>query len=77
MLRKTHTLEKQDTDGVIDPVGLRLTLRKAFERYNLPILITENGIGAPDELTDEATVEDDYRIDYIRESFKASTIGTY
>jgi len=55
---------------VIDPVGLRLTLRKAFERYNLPILITENGIGAPDELTDEATVEDDYRIDYIRDHLK-------
>ncbi|MBY0074135.1 glycoside hydrolase family 1 protein [Priestia aryabhattai] len=55
---------------VIDPVGLRLTLRKAFERYNLPILITENGIGAPDELTDEETVEDDYRIDYIRDHLK-------
>ncbi|RMA94948.1 glycoside hydrolase family 1 protein [Priestia megaterium] len=55
---------------VIDPIGLRLTLRKAFERYNLPILITENGIGAPDELTDEATVEDDYRIDYIRDHLK-------
>ncbi|MCZ8494463.1 glycoside hydrolase family 1 protein [Priestia megaterium] len=55
---------------VIDPVGLRLTLRKVFERYNLPILITENGIGAPDELTDEETVEDDYRIDYIRDHLK-------
>ncbi|MCM3544404.1 glycoside hydrolase family 1 protein [Priestia megaterium] len=55
---------------VIDPVGLRLTLRKAFERYNLPILITENGIGAPDELTDKETVEDDYRIDYIKEHLK-------
>ena len=35
---------------VIDPSGFRYTLRKVYERYHLPILITENGIGAPDRL---------------------------
>lgn len=52
---------------VIDPVGLRLTLRKTFERYHLPILITENGIGAPDELRADETIDDDYRIEFMRQ----------
>ncbi len=51
---------------VIDPIGLRLTLRKVCERYNLPILITENGIGAPDVLEENEIINDDYRIDYIK-----------
>lgn len=52
---------------VVDPVGLRLTLRKTYERYHLPILITENGIGAPDELQADGTIADDYRIDFLRQ----------
>ena len=52
---------------VVDPIGLRMTLRKVNERYNLPILITENGIGAPDILEENDIINDDYRIDYLRE----------
>lgn len=51
---------------VIDPIGLRMTLRKVCERYNLPILITENGIGAPDTIEKDNVINDDYRIDYIK-----------
>ena len=51
---------------VVDPVGLRMTLRKVCERYDLPILITENGIGYPDVLEKNDVVNDDYRIDYIK-----------
>ncbi len=50
----------------IDPVGLRLTLRQLWERYRLPLLITENGCGVVDELTPDGKVHDDYRIDYLR-----------
>ncbi|MBQ3912540.1 MAG: glycoside hydrolase family 1 protein, partial [Lachnospiraceae bacterium] len=50
----------------IDPVGLRLTLRQLWERYRLPLLITENGCGMADELTADGKVHDDYRIDYLR-----------
>ncbi|MBR5355645.1 MAG: glycoside hydrolase family 1 protein, partial [Lachnospiraceae bacterium] len=50
----------------IDPVGLRLTLRQLWERYRLPLLITENGCGMVDELTKDGKVHDDYRIDYLR-----------
>ncbi len=50
---------------VVDPVGFRMTLRKVYERYDLPIIITENGIGAKDELINNR-VKDDYRIDFIK-----------
>ncbi|EMP0249129.1 TPA: glycoside hydrolase family 1 protein [Klebsiella michiganensis] len=50
---------------VVDPVGLRLTLRKVCERYGLPILISENGMGAPDKLEPDGTVNDDYRIAFL------------
>ena len=51
----------------IDPVGFYITLRSVYERYNLPIIITENGLGAYDVLTKEGTIEDHYRIEYLRE----------
>jgi len=50
---------------VVDPEGLRLTLRKVYERYHLPVLITENGIGAPDILEEDESVHDSYRIEYL------------
>ncbi|BDH56561.1 glycoside hydrolase family 1 protein [Tsukamurella sp. PLM1] len=49
----------------IDPVGLRTTMRRLWDRYRLPLIITENGLGAFDELVD-GRVHDDYRIDYLR-----------
>ena len=52
---------------VVDPVGFRYTLRKTYERYRLPILITENGVGAPDTLEEDGSIHDAYRIDFIRE----------
>lgn len=48
----------------IDPEGLRNTLRDIHERYGLPLMITENGIGGYDTLTEQGTINDDYRIKY-------------
>ena len=55
----------------IDPVGLRVTLRQLWERYGLPLLITENGCGVPDRLEEGDKVHDDYRIDYLRQHIQA------
>jgi len=55
----------------IDPTGLRVTLRQLWERYRLPLLITENGCGVPDTLTEDRKVHDDYRIDYLRQHIRA------
>ncbi|MCI8557133.1 MAG: glycoside hydrolase family 1 protein [Lachnospiraceae bacterium] len=59
---------------VIDPEGFRYTLRKVYERYRLPILITENGIGAPDQL-ESGQVHDDYRIEFIRQHLHAMRLA--
>lgn len=56
---------------VIDPTGFRYTLRKVCERYHLPILITENGIGAPDVLEPDGTVHDSYRIEFYQQHLHA------
>lgn len=50
----------------IDPLGLRNSLNVYYDRYQVPIMIAENGLGALDTLKDD-TVEDDYRVDYLRE----------
>lgn len=59
-------LEESEWDWQIDPIGLRFTLNKVYDRYRVPIMITENGLGATDTLVD-STVEDDYRIEYLRD----------
>ncbi|HAM43971.1 MAG TPA: 6-phospho-beta-glucosidase, partial [Propionibacteriaceae bacterium] len=51
----------------IDPVGFRSTFRALWDRYQLPLLVTENGLGALDQLTDDGQVHDEYRIDYLRQ----------
>ncbi|WP_247927358.1 glycoside hydrolase family 1 protein [Streptococcus constellatus] len=53
----------------VDPIGLRLVLNAFYDRYQLPLFIVENGLGAKDVLVDGPdgpTVEDDYRIDYLK-----------
>jgi 6-phospho-beta-glucosidase len=64
-------LRLTDWNWVIDPQGLRIGLRRITSRYDLPILITENGLGAFDKLTEDKKVHDDYRIDFIKEHLLA------
>lgn len=54
----------------IDPKGLRYSLDTLYERYELPLFIVENGIGAIDKLLDDNTVDDSYRIDYLGSHIK-------
>ena len=59
-------LQTTNWDWNIDPVGLRVALRRLTSRYRLPVLVTENGLGEFDQLRDGETVEDEYRINYLK-----------
>ncbi|MGG0723905.1 glycoside hydrolase family 1 protein [Bacillus mycoides] len=59
-------LELTDFGWEIDPIGFRVTLREVNDRYNLPIIVTENGIGAYDKVDEDGSVQDNYRIDYLK-----------
>lgn len=51
----------------IDPLGLRVTMNDIYNRYHLPLFIVENGLGAVDKKESDGTINDQYRIDYLRE----------
>lgn len=51
----------------IDPQGFRNTMREIYSRYHLPMIVTENGLGAYDTLTADGKIHDSYRIDYLRQ----------
>ena len=51
----------------IDPLGFRTTLMEIYSRYNLPLLITENGLGAYDKVEEDGSINDDYRIEYLKQ----------
>lgn len=59
-------LMKTEFGWEIDPLGFRATIREMYSRYRLPLLVTENGLGAYDRLED-GKVHDPYRIHYLRE----------
>ncbi len=67
---KNTNLNFTDWDWEIDPIGLRIALRRITSRYNLPILISENGLGAIDKLNDDGTINDNYRIHFLKEHIK-------
>lgn len=67
---KNPNLQQSKFGWAIDPQGMAYTLINLYERYNLPLMITENGLSHPEEL-ENGTVEDDYRIDYIKEHLLA------
>lgn len=65
------TLKASEWGWQIDPKGLRYMLNQFWDKYRKPLFIVENGLGAKDELIDDGngskTVNDDHRIDYIRD----------
>jgi 6-phospho-beta-glucosidase len=67
---KNPFIKASDWGWQIDPKGLRFTLNKLYDRYQLPLFIVENGLGAVDKLVDDGqgckTVIDDYRIEYLK-----------
>ncbi|UTY40046.1 6-phospho-beta-glucosidase [Allocoprobacillus halotolerans] len=68
---KNPYLKTSDWGWQIDPLGLRITLNALYDRYQKPLFIVENGLGAKDVIEEDGTIQDDYRIDYLREHIKA------
>lgn len=64
---KNPFLKASDWGWEIDPTGLRISLNKLYDRYEVPLFVVENGLGAYDEIEEDGTIHDDYRINYLRE----------
>lgn len=58
-------LKESEWGWQIDPKGLRYTLNEIYDRYQIPIFIAENGLGAVDKVESDGSISDDYRIDYL------------
>ena len=63
---KNPNLPTTEFGWEIDPMGFRATIREMYSRYRLPMIVTENGLGAYDKLTEDGKVHDQYRIEYLR-----------
>lgn len=63
-------LEATEYGWQIDPVGFRKSLRDLYSRYQIPLMITENGIGTHDEMSEDGKVHDSYRINYLENHLK-------
>ena len=68
---KNPYLESSEWGWQIDPLGLRITLNTIWDRYQKPMFIVENGLGAVDTPNEAGEIEDDYRIDYLAAHIKA------
>ena len=72
---RNNNLAASEYGAQIDPMGLRIVLNDYWSRYHLPMIITENGLGMADTLTEDGRVHDNYRIDYLREHVKACALA--
>lgn len=59
-------LDTSEWGWQIDPIGLRYTLNKVFDRYGIPVMIVENGLGAQEQVEEDGSIHDAYRIDYLK-----------
>ena len=64
-------LEASEWGWEIDPVGLRIALNQLYDRYQKPLFIVENGLGAVDKPDENHYIADDYRINYLRKHIEA------
>ena len=59
-------LKASDWGWQIDPKGLRYSLNEIYDRYQIPLMVVENGLGAYDKKEEDGSVNDDYRIEYLK-----------
>lgn len=63
---KNPYIPSSDWGWQIDPIGLRISLIDLYDRYRKPLFIVENGLGARDQIEEDDSINDDYRIDYLK-----------
>ena len=64
--QKNPYLKASDWGWQIDPLGLRYALHQLYDRYQIPLLIVENGLGAHDILNEDGSIHDPYHVEYMR-----------
>lgn len=64
---KNPYLKASDWGWQIDPQGLRWSLNNIYNRYQIPLMLVENGLGAVDEVEADGSIHDDYRIEYLKQ----------
>lgn len=67
---KNPYLSSSDWGWQIDPMGLRYSLIELYDRYHLPLMVVENGMGAKDTVEADGSIHDPYRIDYFRQHIR-------
>ena len=68
---KNPYLQVSQWGWAIDPLGFRITLNDLYDRYQKPLFVVENGLGAKDVVEEDGSINDDYRIDYLRQHIAA------
>lgn len=68
---KNPYLDASEWGWQIDPVGFKRALHELYDRYQLPLLVIENGLGAQDTLEADGTIHDPYRVDYMKRHIAA------
>lgn len=63
--RDNPYLPRNDWDWPIDPKGLRIALNELYDRYQIPLFVVENGLGAIDTIEEDGSINDTYRMDYL------------
>ena len=64
---KNPYLEASEWGWQIDPLGFRITMNELYDRYQKPLFVVENGLGAVDTPNENGEIVDDYRIDYLKQ----------
>lgn len=68
---KNPYLKASEWGWQIDPLGFRITMNELYDRYQKPLFVVENGLGAMDTVGDDGQIIDDYRIEYLQEHIQA------
>ena len=68
---KNPYLKSTDWGWQIDPTGLRIALNEIYARYEIPLMVVENGMGAYDTVEEDGSIHDPYRIAYLKQHVRA------